>query len=97
MRCFIGQICRSLFVTRDSPVSLPDGSGCGIGMIGLRVLGQEASHLLLIRTDLGYGTVLTAACALQCCSASGLFFQCKITTTDCFIVIGSADAFFWER
>jgi hypothetical protein len=27
-------------------------------------------HLLLIPTNLGYGTILTAACALQSCSAS---------------------------
>jgi hypothetical protein len=36
------------------------------------VLRQNASHLLLKCTNLGYGTVLTAACALQGCSASGL-------------------------
>jgi hypothetical protein len=35
------------------------------------VLRQQASHLLLIPTNLGYGTVLTAACARQGCSASG--------------------------
>jgi hypothetical protein len=39
----------------------------------MRVLGLQTSHLLLIRTNLGYGTVLTAACARQGCSASGLF------------------------
>jgi hypothetical protein len=33
------------------------------------VLGLQASHLLLIRTNLGYGTVLTAACARRGCSA----------------------------
>jgi hypothetical protein len=32
------------------------------------VLGSQASHLLLIRTNFGYGTVLTAACAHQGCS-----------------------------
>jgi hypothetical protein len=26
--CFFGQISRPLFLTRDSPASLPDGSGC---------------------------------------------------------------------
>jgi hypothetical protein len=31
----------------------------------MSVLGPEASHLLLIRTILGYGTVLTAACAIK--------------------------------
>jgi hypothetical protein len=39
-------------------------------MIRMRVLWQQASHLLLIRTNLGNGTVLTAACARQGCSAS---------------------------
>jgi hypothetical protein len=39
----------------------------------MRVLGLQASHLLLIRTNLGYGTVLTAACVRQGCSASGFF------------------------
>jgi hypothetical protein len=42
-------------------------------MIPMRVLGLQASHLLLIRTKSGYGTVLTAACARQGCSDSGLF------------------------
>jgi arginine repressor len=36
------------------------------------MLGPEASHLLLIRTNLGYGTVLTAACARHGSSASHL-------------------------
>jgi hypothetical protein len=40
----------------------------------MRVLGQQVSHLLIIRTNLGYGTVLTAAWARQGCSASGLVF-----------------------
>jgi hypothetical protein len=35
------------------------------------VLMRSASHLLLIGTNLGYGTVLTEACALQGCSATG--------------------------
>jgi hypothetical protein len=43
-------------------------------MIRMRVLGRKASHLLLIRTDLGYGTVLMAACARLGCSDSGLAF-----------------------
>jgi hypothetical protein len=38
-------------------------------MIRMSVLRQYASHLHLIRTNLGYGTVLTAACARQGCSA----------------------------
>jgi hypothetical protein len=43
-------------------------------MIQMHVLGLEASHLLLIRTNLGYGTKLMAACACQGCSVSGLVF-----------------------
>jgi hypothetical protein len=35
-------------------------------------LGAAASHLPLIRTNSGYGTVLTAACAREGCTASGL-------------------------
>jgi hypothetical protein len=70
-------LCRSNFLRSVShpwysPASLPDGSGCWIRMIRTRVLGLQASHLLLIGTNWGYGTVLTAACALQGCSASGL-------------------------
>jgi hypothetical protein len=72
VRCFVGQTSRSLFLTRDSPASLPDGSGCWIRMIKMHVLGLKASHLLLICTNLGYGTVLTVACACQGCSASDL-------------------------
>jgi hypothetical protein len=53
-----------------SPASLPDGSGCWITMIRMSVLGQKASHLLLIRTNSGYGAVLTTACACQGCSAT---------------------------
>jgi hypothetical protein len=34
----------------------------------MSVLRQQTSHLLLIRTNLGYGTVLTAACVRQGCS-----------------------------
>jgi hypothetical protein len=33
-------------------------------------LGQQVSHLLLKYTESGYGTVLTAACARQGCSAT---------------------------
>jgi hypothetical protein len=43
-------------------------------MIQMRVLGLQTSHLLLIRTNLGYGTVLTVACHCQGCSASGLLW-----------------------
>jgi hypothetical protein len=53
------------FLTHVSPASLPDGSGCWIRMIRMSVLGQQTSHLLLIRTNFGYGTALTAACARQ--------------------------------
>jgi hypothetical protein len=38
----------------------------------MSVLRQVTSHLLLIRTSLGCGTVVTAACARQGCSATGL-------------------------
>jgi hypothetical protein len=39
----------------------------------MRVLGQWASHLLLIRTNLGCGTALTAACARQGSSATDYY------------------------
>jgi hypothetical protein len=42
-------------------------------MILLSVLGRQASHLLLIRANLGYGTVLTAACARQGCNATDYY------------------------
>jgi hypothetical protein len=35
----------------------------------MSLLRRRASHLLLIRTNLGYGPVLTAACARRGCSA----------------------------
>jgi hypothetical protein len=35
-----------------------------------KVLWQQVSHLLLKYTESGYGTVLTAACARQGCSAT---------------------------
>jgi hypothetical protein len=35
-----------------------------------KVLWQQVSHLLLKYTKSGYGTVLTAACARQGCSAT---------------------------
>jgi hypothetical protein len=65
----IGQISRYLFLTHDSPASLPDGSGCWIRMIQMSALGLQASHLLFIRTNSGHGTVLMAAFARQGCSA----------------------------
>jgi hypothetical protein len=40
----------------------------------MRVLGLQTSHLLLIRTNLGYGTVLTAACAHPGCSATDCYY-----------------------
>jgi hypothetical protein len=36
---------------------IPDGSGRRIRMIRMSVLWRQVSHLLLIRTNLGYGTV----------------------------------------
>jgi hypothetical protein len=40
----------------------------------MSVLRRQASHLLLIRTNLGHGTVLTAASARQGCSATDYLF-----------------------
>jgi hypothetical protein len=70
VRCFDGRISRTLFLTRDSPPSLPDGSGCWFRMSRMNVLRLQTSHLLLIRTNWGYGTVLMAACACQGCSST---------------------------
>jgi hypothetical protein len=42
------------------------------------VLGLQASHLLLIGTNLGYGTVLTVACARQGCGASDYYYLLRI-------------------
>jgi hypothetical protein len=39
----------------------------------MRVFGLQPSHVLLIRINLGYGTLLTAACARQGCSASVIY------------------------
>jgi hypothetical protein len=39
----------------------------------MSMLGQLTGHLLLICTDLGYGTVLTVACTRQGCSASDYY------------------------
>jgi hypothetical protein len=74
VRCFVGRITRPLFLTRDSPSSLPDGSSCWIRMITMRVLRLRASHLLLIRTKSGYGTVPTVACASQGCSDRDFYY-----------------------
>jgi hypothetical protein len=63
VRCFVGKISGPLFLTRATALLL-DGS----------VLRRQASHLLLIRTNLDYGTVLTAAYPHQSCGASGLLF-----------------------
>jgi hypothetical protein len=41
----------------------------------MSVLGQKASHLLLIRNNLGYGIVLTAACARQGCSYTDYYYS----------------------
>jgi hypothetical protein len=67
---FVGKISRTLFLSRNFSASLSDGSGCWIRMIRMSVLRRWASHLLLIRTNLGYGTVLRAACAHQGCNAT---------------------------
>jgi hypothetical protein len=71
VRCFVGKISRTLFLTRDSPASL----------LGSSVLRRQTSHLLLIRTNLGYGTVLTAACARQGCSATDYCCCCYYGST----------------
>jgi hypothetical protein len=59
-----------LFLTRDIlllryQMALVVESGCFE-----TVLWQQVSHLLLKYTKSGYGTVLTAACARQGCSAT---------------------------
>jgi hypothetical protein len=64
VRCFVGKISRTLFLTRDSPASLLDGS----------VLRWQTIHLLLIRTNLGYGTVLMTARARQGYSATYYYY-----------------------
>jgi hypothetical protein len=45
-------------------------------MIGTIMLRQETSHLFLIPTNFGYGTVLTADCARQGCSAYYYYYYC---------------------
>jgi hypothetical protein len=44
---------------------------------------QQASHLLLIRTNLGYGTVLTAVSARQGCSATHYYYVLCISMLIC--------------
>jgi hypothetical protein len=46
-------------------------------MIQLHVLGLQAGHVLLICTNLGYGTILMVACTHQGCSAGGLVLEGK--------------------
>jgi hypothetical protein len=48
----------------------------------MSVLGPQTSHLLLIRTNLGYRTVLTAACAHQGCSDSGYYHHYSMSGED---------------
>jgi hypothetical protein len=71
---FVSKISWTLFLTRDSPASLVNGSGCWIRVIRMSVLRRQPSHLLLIHTNLGYGTVLTAACAHQGCNAIDYYY-----------------------
>jgi hypothetical protein len=40
----------------------------------MSVLGLKISHLLLIHTNLGCGTILMAACTHQGCSASDYYY-----------------------
>jgi hypothetical protein len=70
VRYSISQLCQTLLLTHDSPALLPDGSDHSIRLIRMNVLGWQSSHLPLIHTNLGYGTVLTEACAHQGCSAT---------------------------
>jgi hypothetical protein len=65
------------------PASLPDGSGCWIRIIRMSVSRRQASHLLLIRTNLGYGTVLTAACARQGCDTTDYYYYYVRQTGNC--------------
>jgi hypothetical protein len=67
-------LCRQNFPTSFSPL-LPYQMALVVESGRLEiVLGQYASHLLLIRTNSGYGTVLTAARARPGRSAIGLVF-----------------------
>jgi hypothetical protein len=50
-------------------------------MIQMSVLGLETSHLLLIRTTLGYGTMLTVACTHQGSNATDYCCCC------CYIIV----------
>jgi hypothetical protein len=83
---WVSGVCSTQKNTRNAYTPLlgkPEGRGqngrhalkyFGIRMIRMCVLWQEARHLLLIRTNLGRGTVLTAACARQGCSAINCYY-----------------------
>jgi hypothetical protein len=43
-------------------------------MIRIVLRQQQASHLLLVRTNLGYRTILTAACTRPGCSATHYYY-----------------------
>jgi hypothetical protein len=51
------------------------------------VLRRPTSHLLLIRTNLGYGTVLTAACTRQGCSATDFIIIIIIIVVVAIIIV----------
>jgi hypothetical protein len=86
VRCFVGKISRIMFLARDSPATRPDCADCWIRMIRMSVLRRQTSHLLLISTNLGCGTVLTAACARQGWSATGYYYY--------YYVVGPVTSFF---
>jgi hypothetical protein len=71
---------------RESAVMLLDGS----------VLRRQVSHLLLIHTNFGYGTILMAACACQGCSATDHHHhhheqQSKLQESFCSLHVYSSD------
>jgi hypothetical protein len=69
-------LCRPNF---PNPVSHPSFSCLTTRWLWLlnrmRVLGLQTSHLQLIRTNLGYGTILTAVGARQGCSATDYYYH----------------------
>jgi predicted RNA binding protein YcfA (HicA-like mRNA interferase family) len=72
-------LCRPNFLTCFSPVIFSCFATRWLWLLNQDdskfVLRQKVSHLFLKHTKSGYGTVLTAACARQGCSASGLIFS----------------------
>jgi hypothetical protein len=52
-------------------------------MIRMSVLGLQISHLLLIHTHLGYGTLLMAACTCQGRDATDYFIIYLLHEGEC--------------